>query len=62
MSLVSVKVTRQLPDTLIIRVTEGKPKYALQDTAGSWYLITAQGKVVEQIEARQAEDDNTFSI
>ncbi len=50
----SVKVTRQLPDTLIIRVTEGKPKYALQDTAGSWYLITAQGKVVEQIEARQA--------
>ena len=52
----SVKVTRQLPDTLIIRVTEGKPKYAVQDTGGDWYLITAQGKVMEQITDRQAWD------
>ncbi len=52
----SVKVSRQLPDTLIIRVTEGKPKYAVQDTRGEWYLITAQGKVVEQITNRQASD------
>lgn len=50
----SVKVTRQLPDTLIIRVTEGKPKYAVQDTEGNYYLITAAGKVMEQIEDRQA--------
>ena len=49
-----VKVTRQLPDTLIIHITEGKPKYAVQDTDGNYYLITADGKVVEQIEARQA--------
>ena len=52
----SVKVTRQLPDTLIIRITEGKPKYAVRDTQGEWYLITAQGKVVEQITQRQAAD------
>lgn len=52
----SVKVTRQLPDTLVIHVTEGNPKYAVQDTTGAYYLITAQGKVMQQIQDRQAAD------
>ncbi|MBP3411796.1 MAG: FtsQ-type POTRA domain-containing protein [Oscillospiraceae bacterium] len=45
----SVKVTRQLPDTLIISVVEGEPKYAVQDSRGDHYLISAQAKVIEQI-------------
>lgn len=45
----SVKVSRQLPNTLIIQVTESEPKYAVQDVEGNYFLMTAQGKIVEQI-------------
>lgn len=50
----SVRVTRRLPDTLILHITEGDPKYAVKDTGGEYYLITAQGKVMEQIPERTA--------
>lgn len=49
----SVKVTRQLPNTLIITVTEHDPTYAVCDTLGDYYLITAQGVAMEQIPAKQ---------
>ena len=52
----SVKVSRQLPDTLIIRITESKPRYAVQDTEGNYYLMTAQGKIVEQITPSAAKE------
>ncbi len=52
----SVKVSRQLPNTLIIQVTESKPRYAVQDTNGNYYLITAQGKVVEQISVGSSKE------
>lgn len=52
----SVKVTRQLPNTLIITVTEHDPTYAVCDTLGDYYLITAQGVAMEQISARQVQD------
>lgn len=47
----SVQVTRQLPDTLIIRVTEHAVSYAVEDENGDTYLITADGKAVGAADA-----------
>ena len=52
----SVRVARRLPDTLILYITESDPKYALCDTRGDYYLVTAQGKVTEKIDARLASE------
>lgn len=51
----SVQVARQLPDTLILTVTEYEATFAVQDAAEDWYLVTAGGKVVERIGAQAAE-------
>lgn len=42
----SVQVSRRLPDTLIIHVTEHAVSYALKDENGNTHLITADGKAV----------------
>ena len=44
----AVQVVRRLPGTLSLRVTEYDATYAVQDTAGDWYLITAGGKATEK--------------
>lgn len=51
----SVRVTRQLPDSVVIRVTEYEATYAIQDTTGAYYLITAGGKVTEPVSEREAK-------
>lgn len=45
----SVRVEIQLPDTVNIEVTELDVVYAIQDTMDRWWLMTAEGKVVERI-------------
>ena len=52
----SVQVTRQLPDTVIVTVTEFDTTYAVQDAAGTWYLMTATGKLTEQVSDLAAKD------
>ncbi len=52
----TVKVSRQLPNTLIIRVVESEPRYAICDVEGNYHLITAEAKVVEPISASEAGD------
>ncbi len=52
----SVRVARRLPDTLILYITESDPRYAVCDTKGEYYLVTAQGKVTEKIDARLASE------
>lgn len=52
----SVRVTRQLPDTVIITVTEYDATYAVADAKGDYYLITASGKVTEKITAAKASE------
>ena len=52
----SVKVERRLPDTLVIYVTECDPRYAVQDTEGNYFLMTADCKVLEQITAFEAKE------
>lgn len=51
----NVRVTRQLPDSVVIRVTEYEATYAIQDSTGAYYLITAGGKVTEPITEREAK-------
>lgn len=50
----SVRVTRRLPDTVIITVTEYDATYAVADEKGDYYLITASGKATEKITAAKA--------
>ncbi len=52
----SVQVTKQLPNTVIITVTEDPVPYAVQDTLGDWYLITADGKAIEKIDEKEARN------
>lgn len=51
----SVQVSRQLPDTLVIHVTEFDATYGIQDEADDWYLMTAGGKITEKTTAQEAQ-------
>ena len=52
----SVQVTRRLPDTLELSVTEYEITYAVRDTAEGWWLVTSDGKVTEAVEAKEAKN------
>lgn len=52
----SVQVTRRLPDTIVVTVTEYETTYAVQDVSGSWYLMTATGKLTEQVSETAARE------
>ena len=47
----SVRVVRQLPDTIQIIIEEFDATYAVRDSKGENYLITAGGKVTEKVDA-----------
>ena len=49
-----VKVTRQLPNTVIITIAELQPNYVVCDEAGSCYLVTAKGIAVRSVTQREA--------
>lgn len=51
-----VRVGRQLPDTVHIQVTELEVVYAAQDHDGAWWLMNADGKIVDTCVAANAED------
>lgn len=50
----SVRISRNLPGTVGIQVQELEVTYAIQAIDGSWWLIAADGRVVDQIDATQA--------
>ncbi len=52
----SVRVVRKLPDTVQIIVEEYDATYAVRDSGGDYYLITAGGKVTEKITEDMADD------
>lgn len=52
----SVQVTRHLPDTLELSVTEYDVTYAVQDTADGYWLVTSDGKIAEQTDAKEAKN------
>ncbi len=45
----SVRIGIKLPDTVKIEVIEVEVTYAVQDSAGKWWLISSQGRVIEQL-------------
>ena len=44
----TVRVGINLPDTVMIEITELDVVYAIEDTDGNWWLMNADGKIVEQ--------------
>lgn len=50
----SVRVGIRLPDTVQIEITELDVAYSIRDEAGKWWLITSQGRVVEQVNSATA--------
>jgi len=50
-----VRVTRTLPDTVVITVTEDETTFAVADQGGKLYLITAAGKATEQVSELDAK-------
>ena len=51
-----VRIGRELPDTVHIQVTELEVVYAVEDSAGDWWLISSDGRIIEQCAAAMAED------
>ena len=51
----SVRIGIKLPDTVNIEIKELDVAYAVRDTSGLWWMMTAEGKVVDQVDAATAE-------
>ncbi len=51
----SVRIGIKLPNTVKIEITELDVVYSVQDTAYHWWLITAEGRVVDQTDKATAE-------
>ena len=47
----TVRIGVSLPNTVKIEIVETAVTYALQDTAGNWWLMDCAGKLIEQAEA-----------
>lgn len=50
----SVRIGIKLPDTVNIEITELDVTYAIADTAGNWWLMNDQGRVVDETNAVSA--------
>lgn len=51
-----VQVRIQLPDTVVIHVTEMEVVYPVQDQEGGWWYLSAEGRIVDTCPAADAED------
>lgn len=49
-----VRISRELPGTVHIEITEFDVVYSIKDSAGKWWLITSQGDVLEQVDSATA--------
>ena len=56
-----VRIGIKLPDTVHIEVTEYDVVYSIQDSANGWWLITAGGKVIEQVDNAKAGENTTIT-
>lgn len=52
----SVRVGRRLPGTVIFYVTELNVTYSIRDQQGNWWRISANGKVLDQCTATDAQE------
>ncbi len=56
----SIRINRKLPDTLLIEVHEGGRPFAVVQDGSAW-LISASGKIVEQLPEGEAEQYGLIS-
>ena len=49
-----VRVGIKLPDTVNIEIVEYDVVYSIEATDGTWWLMTAEGKILEKIESQHA--------
>ena len=47
-------ISRKLPDTLVLKVTESTP-LAVLESGGNWWLLDVRGKLLEQGDAALAQ-------
>lgn len=52
----NVRVSRKLPNTVMLAIEEYPVTYTVQDTQGNNYLITADGKAVEIVDDKEAKN------
>ena len=52
----TVRVSISLPDTVHIQITELEVVYAVQDVDSGWWLMSADGRIVDSCAAANAED------
>ncbi len=57
----SARIGIKLPDTVNIEIVETQVTYSVQAEDNTWWLISAQGKVVEQTDALQAGEYTKIS-
>ena len=50
----SVRIGIKLPDTVNIEIKELDVVYSIRDSSGLWWLMTAEGKVIDQVDAATA--------
>ena len=50
----SVRVTRNLPDTIELTITEYEVTYAAKSSTGEYYLVTSDGKITEKVDEQTA--------
>lgn len=51
-----VQIRRSLPDRLVVAIKEFDVCYAVQDTSGGYWLMTAAGGLLEQVDKKTAGD------
>lgn len=51
-----VQVGKKLPGTVVIHISEMDITYAIADQNGGWWLLSAEGRVVDSCPAAEAED------
>ncbi len=51
-----VRIGIRLPDTVVIQVKELEVAYAAQDQAGAWWLLNADGRIVDTCTVAESEN------
>ena len=51
----SVRIGIKLPDTVNIEIVEVEVAYSVKDISGAWWLISAEGRVIEKADEQTAE-------
>ena len=55
----SVRIGIKLPDTVNIEIKELDVVYSKRDSSGLWWLMTAEGKVIDQVDADTAASNTS---